>query len=555
MNTMKHRQKKAAMVGFGLTLSFALTGAAAVRGQSAAPHAAQEKKAVPSAAAAAGRIAPNTLPQLPGNLPPWLTNTKSNEVFYKRGPYNFDVYNIPALAYDLNAVSVGHSMAYEEMVRGNKAKLDSDTFGKIDRVLKNPPRLMPAERFISPTFSRKYGVLEQIFDWTHFLHAQTVDILASAEMTPAQKEAEIERVYQYYRTSLPYAISPLPMNMGFLYGQPYSKRFRDNYPKTNGLFWGYHWLQGTMYDALLDKTLEEQRKAYVVLGRRYHEVELYKTDRPFMPMTAETSPRFSMRYPHLANLFDNLHMLHDMVNDILVSDDMTQARKDEQVLAAIWMVMEKRHEGEKPGALGEGGANGLHDHRFMEGMPGMGVMPGGTAELMYMAEANMGWMNMGECHHCSMPLQEGKDAWQSSAVSAQGITMRVRCALCARDWSAETQGSSILHLATEDRYRPVVVFADEKGDYWSKDTGAVFLEQEASHAGCSEWSQAFTSRAAFDRFVAANPKYKGAKALTLKEWWEKEGKKPDTYYKPQGPVENPYANEANRKKPEEGSPE
>jgi hypothetical protein len=97
----------------------------------------------------------------------------------------------------------------------------------------------------------------------------------------------------------------------------------------------------------------------------------------------------------------------------------------------------------------------------------------------------------------------------------------------------------------------VVIIADEKGDYWSKDTQAVFLEEEASHAGCSEWSQAFTSKSAFDRFVAENPKYKGAKALTLKEWWEKEGKKPDTYYKPTGPVENPYANEANRKKEEE----
>ncbi|MBC8103462.1 MAG: hypothetical protein H7Z41_12865, partial [Cytophagales bacterium] len=534
-----------ARTGMGLTLGFALP-IAAVWGQTANPHAGHQQTNLPAVSAREGM--PGRLPRLPPNVPSWLTNTKSNEVFYKRGPYNFDVYNIQPLARDLNAVSVGHSMAYEELVRGNQSKLETDTFGKIDRVLKNPPRLMPAERFISPTFSRKYGVLEQIFDWTHFLHAQTVDILASTQLTPSQKEAEIERVYQYYRTSLPYAITPLPMNMGYLYGQPYSKRFRDGYAKTNGLFWGYHWLQGTMYDALYGKTLEEQKKTYEVLGKRYHEVELYKTDRPFMPMTAETSPRFSMRYPHLANLFDNLHMLHDMVNDILVSGDLTPGQKEEQIQAAMWMVMEKRHEGEKPGTVGEGGKGNLHDHRFMEGMPGMGIMPGSTPELMYMTEANMGWMNMGECHHCSMPLPEGKEAWKASSVTAQGITMRVRCALCARDWSAETQGSSILHLATEDPSRPVVVIADDRGDYWTSATGAVFLEQEASHAGCSEWSQAFTSRAAFDAFIAANPERKGAKALTLKAWWEREGKKPDTYYKPEGPVENPYAGEANRKK-------
>jgi hypothetical protein len=488
------------------------------------------------------------LPTLPADVPAWLRNGQANEVFYKRGSYNFDVYGIRPLAYDLNAVSVGHSMAYEEMVRGNKGRLEADTYNKIVRVLKNPPRFQPSERNIAPTFARKYGVLEQVFDWTHFLHAQSVDILASPDLTSAQKEAEIERVYQYYRTSLPYAISPLPMNMGFLYGQRYSKRFRDGYPKTNGLFWGYHWLQGAMYDALYGKTPEEQKRTYEIVGKQYRTVELYKTDRPFMPMTAELSPRFSARFPHLANLFDNLHMLHDMVNDILVSDDLTPAQKDEQIQIALWMVMEKRHEGEKPGAVGSGGEGELHDHRFMAGMPGMGIMPGGTPDLMYMDAAGMGWMSMAECHHCSLPLPEGEEAWQASAVTAQGVTMRVRCALCARDYALETPGEAVIHIPTEDKSRPVVLLTDEKGDYWTQDTGAVFLEAEAGHAGCHDWSRAFTDRAAFERFVKDNPEYKGAKALTLAEFMDREGKKPDTYRKPQGPVANPYANEANRKK-------
>ncbi len=477
------------------------------------------------------------LPTLPADVPMWLTNRGANEVFYKRGPYNFDVYNIDPLARDLNAVAVGHSMAYEEMVRGNKAKLEGDTYAKIDRVLQNPPRLMPSEKFISPTFARKYGNLEQIFDWAHFLHAQTVDILASEQLTFAEKEAEIAHVYEYYRAKLPYAISPLPLNMGYLYGQPYSRRFRDNYPKINGLFWGYHWLQGAMYDGLYEKTLAEQRKAYEVLGKQYHEVELRRTDRPFMPMTAELSPRFSQKFPHLANLFDNLHMLHDMVNDILVSEDLTQKQKDEQIQIAVWMVMEARHKNETPGVVAsESDKNGLHDHRFLAGMPGMGLMPGSTEQLMFMAQNNMGWMSMEECHHCSMPLQMGGEAWQASSVTAQGVTMRVRCSLCARDYSLETPGAAILHLATQDKNRPVVLVTDDKGDYWTQNKTAVFLEQEASHAGCNSWSQAFTDKAAFDAYIQANPQYKGAKPLTLAEWWDKQGKKPDTYYKPQAPA-------------------
>jgi hypothetical protein len=81
-------------------------------------------------------------------------------------------------------------------------------------------------------------------------------------------------------------------------------------------------------------------------------------------------------------------------------------------------------------------------------------------QLMWMPK--MGWMNMSQCHHCSMPLPgSGEDtasAWQASTVSAEGWTMRVRCALCARDMSAEVKGGAILSLATENPLKRVVVF-------------------------------------------------------------------------------------------------
>lgn len=499
------------------------------------------------------RIDSNTLPTLPANLPKWMNGRGNYEVFYKRGAYNFDVYDIPALAYDFNATGVGHSMAYEEMVRGSAAKLETETFDKIVYVLNHPPKLAPSEKSIAPTFARRYGLLEQVFDWAHTLHFQTIDVLANPKMTGAQKDAEIERLYQNYRAKAPFALSPLPMNMGYLYGQPYSKRMRDNYPKVNGLFWGYHWLQTSVYDTLYGKSPEEQKRAYTLMGKRYHETELYKTDRPFMPMTAETSPRFSKRFPHIANVFDNLHMLHDMVNDILVSPDMTDAQKDAQVQAAIWMTMEAAHQNEKPGDF-KTGALTLHDHRFMTGMPGMGLMPGGTTDLMYMPEANMGWMSMADCHHCSMPLPEEALQWKMSTVTSQGVTMQARCALCARDYTLETEGSAILHISTEDPEKPVILITDDKGDYWTRggnERNVVFIEAEASHAGCAEWSQAFTNRAAFDKWISQNPEYKNAKPLTLKQWWEKQGKKPDTYFKPEGPVENPYANEGNQKPQEQ----
>ena len=48
-----------------------------------------------------------------------------------------------------------------------------------------------------------------------------------------------------------------------------------------------------------------------------------------MPLTAELSPAFAARYPELANIFDNLHMLHDNISDILTSE-LLPSREDKR---------------------------------------------------------------------------------------------------------------------------------------------------------------------------------------------------------------------------------
>jgi hypothetical protein len=314
-----------------------------------------------------------TLQAIPDNIPAWMYNKQRNHIYPQRGVYNNAIYNVRDLALDLNAIAVGHAFAYEDIVTGKAKDLETKTYQKINWVLKNPPKFMPDEGNISPTFGRKYGVLEQVFEWAHIFHAQTVDVLASSKLTNEEKEAEIEKLYQFYLTKVPYAITGLPMNMGYLDSQPYSKAFRQKYPKVNGLFWGYHWLQGTMYDLLYEKTVEEQKQAYKQVGKQYHSQELYRTDRAFMPMFAELSPKFARRFPEISNTFDNLHMLHDMVNDILASDWLTPQQKDEQITRAIWLVMAANHQGMAAGK--NYGGEGLHDHRFESGIPGMGLMP------------------------------------------------------------------------------------------------------------------------------------------------------------------------------------
>jgi hypothetical protein len=89
----------------------------------------------------------------------------------------------------------------------------------------------------------------------------------------------------------------------------------------------------------------------------------------------------------------------------------------------------------------------------------------------------------------------------------------------------------------------LVAISDDQGNLTPSLPEAVFLEQESSHAGCESWSRAFTSRRQLDAYMRVHPEYKDEQALTFDQWAQRQGDKPDTYVKPRGPVENPYAEE------------
>jgi hypothetical protein len=463
-------------------------------------------------------------------MPRWLSDPAADELFYKPAPYNWDINRMPAFAKDMYATGVGHAMAYEAMVNGKASELETKTFATIDWVLRHPPKLPVDEGAISPTFQRKYGYLEKVFDWAHLLHFQAIDVFMHPGWTDAQKEQEVDRLWRFYQTQ-PYAITGLPMNMGYLDSFSYSGKFRNDYKKVNGLFWGYHWLQTVNYDMLYRVPTKDQPPQYALLGERYHQAELYKTDRDFMPMTAEMSPRFAKRFPMIANAFDNLHMLHDNVNDILAQSNLSEQQKQEQVKIAIYRTLSSTHQHEEPG---KGQPNALHDHRFLYGMPGMGMMRGSDEDTMFMA--GMGWMEMSKCSHCSISLPD-TGPW-GATVSAEGWTMMVRCLMCARDMAAETPGRAIIRAATEDPNRLLVLISDDEGNYTSNIKDVVFLEKYGDHPECSDWSRAFTSVAEFSQYTKANPDFKDAKPLSLTEWAKLNHGKPETYRKIDKP--NPY---------------
>jgi hypothetical protein len=48
-------------------------------------------------------------------------------------------------------------------------------------------------------------------------------------------------------------------------------------------------------------------------------------------MTAAVAPRFAERYPEIAIIFDNLHMMHDVISDILASPQVPRQRKQAEI--------------------------------------------------------------------------------------------------------------------------------------------------------------------------------------------------------------------------------
>jgi hypothetical protein len=125
--------------------------------------------------------------------------------------------------------------------------------------------------------------------------------------------------------------------MVLMEGQPYSLVFRARYPKFNGLIWSYHWLQVGLYDALIAGDDAAQRAANVdsTVARFWSMVDGGVASMPsVMPMTAAVAPRFAARYPEAAIIFDNLHSMHDVVSDILVSPKIPRAKKRAAILEA-----------------------------------------------------------------------------------------------------------------------------------------------------------------------------------------------------------------------------
>ncbi len=241
-----------------------------------------------------------------------------------------------------NAFDYGHAILYETLwTRPNapESLLEETIYDRLTRrVLVRPPRVPLEEAAIEVEYAKLAPEAKVMFDWAHILHRQMYDVWADERIPLEEKDRHMAEILAYYRTRPDIAFSSQPKSMELMDGQFYSLAFRERFPKFNGLIWGYHWLQVGLYEPLLVGRNAEERQAGVraTVARFWQMLENPPESMPYlMPMTAAIAPTFAARYPEVAIIFDNLHMMHDVISDILASDQVPRNRKRAEILRAI----------------------------------------------------------------------------------------------------------------------------------------------------------------------------------------------------------------------------
>jgi hypothetical protein len=264
------------------------------------------------------------------------------ERFYYPGAFNWDfLRRYPEAGRLFNAFDYGHAVLYERLLQlgdSSGPALEREYRYLTGDLLKDPPAWAVAEDAVAPSYSRFAWRARRVFDWAHLLHRQIYDLYADEGLSPTARDSLIERVTDVYLSNRKAALSPQPKAMHLMDEAYYSQIFRKREPAFNGLIWAYHWLQVGLYQPLVSGKSAEERAAGVrsTVARFWWMLEGGSARFPrVMPITATIAPTFAGRHPRAAAIFDNLHMMHDIISDILLSPAVPPQKRRAEIYAAL----------------------------------------------------------------------------------------------------------------------------------------------------------------------------------------------------------------------------
>jgi hypothetical protein len=274
--------------------------------------------------------------------------TTRDERFHLRGPWNWSLQReLRDLYVEFNGIDFGHAHLAETLLKTQDQKPVEKARVEVLDFIFSEPSVPPDEDQVSPNFTRLGWEVRRTFNWAHTFHRSLYDLFSSDEPPHGDTRAAYQRILADY-LSKPEAITKHHLDHhGKLWSFPESKSFRDKFPKFNVQIWAYHWLQAAAYDVQLMGDPSRQRELMPKIIERYHG---YLRNPPvewqMMPMMREAAPDFTRQFPEAAAIFDNLHMLHDNVDDILCRPDLypTKEAQREAMLRILDIYLHRNHE-------------------------------------------------------------------------------------------------------------------------------------------------------------------------------------------------------------------
>jgi hypothetical protein len=246
----------------------------------------------------------------------------------------------------LNAVDIGHGLLGEVLItnRDNEGRavnlLEDDGFQSVSRMFLDPrkaPRLAVHEETVAPESVKVAPRLNRAFDWTHILHRQIYDVMAT-DFPMEQKKQWVRESYNWYLSAREDRFPGVLKTHDLMEHQWFSQYWRQKYPRFNAAIWAYHWYQLRLNEVMPDADLA-RRDARVAETTAEFRAMFENPDLlpKHMPMAHTISPTFLAEFPDIANSFDNLHSFHDIYNDILAHPKITDKKAEVYKQLAVFL--------------------------------------------------------------------------------------------------------------------------------------------------------------------------------------------------------------------------
>jgi len=266
----------------------------------------------------------------------------------RRG-YNTAFFDRHARPYRAQAsIHIAHAVQHDYLLLtplADHARVDAESDARYLSDFENPPRIGPEMMTFGPHTGQAAWRVYQAIDWTHEHHDQTYDILADAGIPwPEKARATRDSVEWYLERLRGTARSPAPLDVTMRRAgtmmKPYFTLFRNQYPRSSTFFFFAHWWHPVIYEAMMIAGNDlEQDEAVAVTHATSNQV---LRDRPQrMLLSRELMPRYARMSPESANIFDNLHMLHGIVYDILAYEGWSIDDKRAELYRVVDAMSEK----------------------------------------------------------------------------------------------------------------------------------------------------------------------------------------------------------------------